>query len=501
MAKFLQDLLQAEEPLFTTALRQLERAAGHSGVDVRLISDIIMRAHHVMRQMGLDPADTTVQELYRALAVRADDQALFAETEYVGLSFNGMTISFNYDDVHENAGKTIDQQTTRHMQFCLRHELVRRYGDHERVNEQTVEHFVEEAGLPQIWYNQANNTQIQTDERQTTIMAQPYILTIGDIVTDAFIKLREDQAEVYTDEHGQQRLSMEFGSKPPYDHVDIVDAVGNSANASVAFARLGLQTGLMGFLGDDKTAEESLAYLKNENVDTSVMSISPGMKSNYHYVLRYGADRTILIKYEDYDYTWQTPTIVPDWIYLSMISESAWQLHEDMLTYLNEHPETKLVFQPGTFHFKWGVEKLAGIYQRSHIVFMNREEAAVVTGKDVTSIPELATALHALGPKIVVITDGPNGAYASDGKKIIKMPNYPDPQPPYDRTGAGDAFASTTVAALALGEPLEVALRWAPINSMSVVQKLGAQAGLLHRDEIEQYLKDAPEFYHPEEIQ
>jgi ribokinase len=430
----------------------------------------------------------------------ADKRALFAETEFAGLSFSGKVISFNFDDIQENIDKNIEQSTTGHMQVCLRRELVRRYGDHERVNEQTVEHFVQQAGLDEIWYDDTNETQKQTDERQIT-MGQPYILTIGDIVTDAFIKLREDQAEVSTDEHGQQRLSMEFGSKPPYDHVDIVDAVGNSANASVAFARLGLRTGLMGFLGDDKTAEESLAYLKSENVDTSVMSISAGMKSNYHYVLRYGADRTILIKYEDYDYKWQTPTVKPDWIYLSMISESAWQLHEDMLTYLNEHPDVKLVFQPGTFHFKWGIEKLSGIYRRSHIIFMNREEAAVVTGKDVTSIPELARALHVLGPKIVVITDGPHGAYASDGDKIIKMPNYPDPQPPYDRTGAGDAFASTTVAALAMGESLEVALQWAPINSMSVVQKLGAQAGLLRREEIEKFLAEAPEFYHPEEIQ
>lgn len=499
MAKFLQDLLQAQEPLFSMALRSLEKAAGHSGVDVRLISDVIVRAHHVMRQIGLDPSDTTPIELYNALSSHADNQTLFVETKFVGLSFNGQIISFNNDDVRENLNKKIEQSTTLHMQADLRRELVQRYSDHDRVDDQAVQHFVQHAGLSEIRYNDTNDTKKQTDERQNT-MKQPYILTIGDIVTDAFIKLREDQAEVYTDEHGQQRLSMEFGSKPPYDHVDIVDAVGNSANASVAFARLGLRTGLMGFLGDDKTADESLAYLKSENVDTSVMSISSGMKSNYHYVLRYGADRTILIKYEDYDYKWQTPTVVPDWIYLSMISESAWQLHEDMLAYLNEHPDTKLVFQPGTFHFKWGVEKLAGIYQRSHIVFMNREEAAVVTGKDVTSIPELAHALHELGPKIVVITDGPNGAYASDGEKIIMMPNYPDPQPPYDRTGAGDAFASTTVAALALGQPLEVALRWAPINSMSVVQKLGAQAGLLRRTEIEKYLDEAPEFYHPEEI-
>lgn len=498
MAKFLQDLLEAKEPLFSTALHHLERAAGHSGIDVRLISDIILRAHQVMRRIGLDPADTTQMELYQALHAHADDQQLFADTDYVGLSFNGMLVSFNYNDIQRNAGRPYDQQTTLAMQCHLRQELVRRYTQHDRTDNQTVEQFVRDAGLADICYTDDNHKHKQT-ERQTA-MAQPYILSIGDIVTDAFIKLREDQAEVYTDERGQERLSMEFGSKPPYDHVDIVDAVGNSANASVAFARLGLRTSLMGFLGDDKVATESLGYLKSENVDTSTMSLSPGMKSNYHYVLRYGADRTILIKYEDYDYTWQEPAEVPDWIYLSMISESAWQLHEDMLAYLNDHPDTKLVFQPGTFHFEWGAEKLAKVYARSHIVFMNREEAALVTGKDLSSIPELAAALHNLGPKIAVITDGPNGAYASDGDKILKMPNYPDPVPPYDRTGAGDAFASTVTAALAMGEPLETALRWAPINSMSVVQKLGAQAGLLRRDELEQYLQNAPDDYLLEEM-
>jgi sugar/nucleoside kinase (ribokinase family) len=132
---------------------------------------------------------------------------------------------------------------------------------------------------------------------------------------------------------------------------------------------------------------------------------------------------------------------------------------------------------------------------------MNREEAALVTGKPTTSIPDLMTALHELGPKIVVITDGPNGAYASDGTKVIEMPNYPDPAPPFDRTGAGDAFASTVTAALALGESLETALTWAPINSMSVVQQLGAQAGLLHRNELEKYINDAPKEYYPRELQ
>jgi ribokinase len=499
MAKFLQDLLRAEEPLFTTALRQLERATGHSSVDVRLISDVITRAHTVMRRIGLDPADTTAEELYHSLIGQVGNRALFAETEYVGLSFNGRVISFNFDDIQESVGKNSDEWGTRHMQFCLRRELVSRYSNHERTNEQTVQRFVEDAGLPELWYNEANVPQTQTDEKEAD-MEKPYILAIGDIFTDAFIKLREDKARIDTDPDGSKRLSLPFGSKPPYDSVEIVQAVGPSPNAAVSFSRLGLNAGLMAFLGDDQPGKDSLAYLYQENVDTSTVIASEGMKSNYYYVLRYGADRTILVKNEDYDYFWVAPEKTPDWIYLSLISEASWQLHEDMLGYLESHPDTKLAFQPGTFHFEWGAEKLAKIYARSYIVVMNREEAVDVTGKSYDSLGQLANALHELGPKVVVITDGPNGSYASYDNKLVSIPNYPDPAAPLDRTGAGDAFASTIVAALALGESLETALTWAPINSMSVVQQLGAQAGLLHREEIDHYLATAPEFYHAEEV-
>jgi len=48
---------------------------------------------------------------------------------------------------------------------------------------------------------------------------------------------------------------------------------------------------------------------------------------------------------------------------------------------------------------------------------------------------------------------------------------------------------------LALGKsPLE-AFSWGPINSMSVIQYVGAQEGLLSREKLEEYLKNAPESY------
>lgn len=70
MAKFLRDLLDAEEPLFTASLKQLEQASGHPGADVRLIADITAKAHDRMRKLGLDPANTTGREFYQALLAR-----------------------------------------------------------------------------------------------------------------------------------------------------------------------------------------------------------------------------------------------------------------------------------------------------------------------------------------------------------------------------------------------------------------------------------------------
>jgi sugar/nucleoside kinase (ribokinase family) len=495
MARFLQDLLSAKQPLFAVAIRNLEQATGHDGVDVRLVGDIITKAHIAMRTIGLDPSDTTPQELYAALQAHATDAKLFDDTSYVGLVFAGEVISFSKDDVIENKAHAYQDRSTKHLQCQLQHELVGRYMSHERTTDAAVEAFAHDAGLD-VCHNEIHE--------QTAIAADggvPYILSIGDIFTDAFIKLREDKARIDTDPDGSKRLSLPFGSKPPYDSVEIVQAVGPSPNAAVSFSRLGLRSGLMAFLGDDQPGKDSLKYLYDEHVETSSVVMQSGMKSNYYYVLRYGADRTILVKNEEYDYAWVEPEQVPDWIYLSLISESAWQLHEDLLSYLEAHPETKLAFQPGTFHFEWGAEKLAQVYARSYIVVMNREEAVEVTGESYDSLKNLTDALHALGPKIVVITDGPNGSYASHEGKLVTIPNYPDPAPPYDRTGAGDAFASTIVAALALGETLETALTWAPINSMSVVQKLGAQAGLLRRDDIDRYLQDAPEDYHAQELQ
>jgi ribokinase len=290
---------------------------------------------------------------------------------------------------------------------------------------------------------------------------------------------------------------MQFGTKLPFDHVEVLEAVGNASNAAVAFARLGLKTAFVTNVGGDQAGRDMIAALGKEGIDHRFVRVNPDQKSNYHYVLWYKEERTILIKHEEYDYHWPhlRPTEVPRWVYFSSISEHAIPYHDQVADWLEDNPEVKMAFQPGTFQMEAGTERLARIYAQTEVLILNREEAVFVSGGNYHDINDLFDRLHGLGAKIVVITDGPAGAYASDGQQRLQMPLYPDPAPPKERTGAGDAFASTFVAALAKGNTIEGALQWAPINSMSVVQQTGAQTGLLTESKLDEYLRHAPDWY------
>ncbi|HLZ14918.1 MAG TPA: carbohydrate kinase family protein [Candidatus Saccharimonadales bacterium] len=330
-------------------------------------------------------------------------------------------------------------------------------------------------------------------------MHQFDVLSIGDVVTDAFIRLFDDEEKVVSDSRGGKWLQVPFGTKLPFDFAQVIEGVGNASNGAVAFARLGLKTGFITNVGGDQEGRDIILALGKNDVDTRFVRINPSKKSNYHYVLWYKAERTILIKHEEYDYHW--PQVhakeLPRWVYFSSISKHALPYHDDVADWLEEHPDVHLAFQPGTFQMEAGAHRLHRLYKRASVLVLNREEAVTVGGGKHEDINDLFDKLHALGPKVVVITDGPAGAYASDGQKRLKMPLYPDPKPPYDRTGAGDAFASTFVAAAMKGLTLEDALRWAPINSMSVCQKLGAQAGLLTEKQLLELLHKAPAHYKP----
>ncbi len=310
-------------------------------------------------------------------------------------------------------------------------------------------------------------------------------LSIGDAVVDDFIRLKD--AEVHCDVDTERcTICMRFGDKVPFESSTVIYGVGNSANAAVSAVRLGLQTSYITNIGKDERGDEIVRTYIKEKIDTSLITQHEGAPTNYHYVLWYGDQRTILVNH--YAYPYQFPQTVPEpkIVYLTSLAGGTEQYHDDVATYLEAHPNIFLTFQPGTFQIKIGAERLARLYKRAQLFVVNKEEAQRILATPQENNDEtLARNLYALGPKTVVITDDTNGASALENDVFFHLPMYRDPKPPVEKTGAGDAFTSTTAVYYGTGTPLKEAMERGMINAAYVVQEIGAQRGLLAKETLE----------------
>jgi sugar/nucleoside kinase (ribokinase family) len=161
-------------------------------------------------------------------------------------------------------------------------------------------------------------------------------LAIGDTVIDAFIRLTD--AEIVTAKDGHtQLLGVRYGDKVPFESVEICNAVGNAANAAVSASRLGLKSAILTYLGNDQHGTDCKNEFEKNGVSLDLVRTEDGKTTNYHYVLWYDVDRTILIKHEAFDY--ELGDIgTPKWIYLSSLGEHSAHMYEAIAAYLETHP-------------------------------------------------------------------------------------------------------------------------------------------------------------------
>ena len=142
---------------------------------------------------------------------------------------------------------------------------------------------------------------------------------------------------------------------------------------------------------------------------------------------------------------------------------------------------------------KLGAEELKDLYQVTNIFFCNKEEAQRILNSTESDIKKLMEGIRTLGPKIVFVTDGPNGSNVlEENGSAWHVPMYPDPAPPVSRTGAGDATATTTSVYIMKGMSPQDALLRGVINAASVVQGVGAQTKLLTNTEVEDWYTKRP---------
>ncbi len=328
------------------------------------------------------------------------------------------------------------------------------------------------------------------------------IICVGDVAVDLYLTLPEASGVVEPSGTGRH-LVLPFGAKIACDVTTTVAAGGNSANVAVACARLGLRVALATYVGSDRIGREAVDSLHDQGVDSSLVRFDPTVPTNRSFVLRVGHERTILVHHEQHDCHWPylRPSDIPSWLFLSSVGQDAHEYEGQIADWLERYPDVSFAFEPGTLQISRGATGLARLYRRAGLVVCNREEAATITGGSADESPvALLDRMLELGPDRVVITDGSSGAYGTDGTRYLHVPVFPDDAPVVDRTGAGDAFAGTLVAGLASGMALDEAMAQAPVNAMRVVQEVGAQAGLLTREEMEGLLAAGPPSYGVREV-
>jgi sugar/nucleoside kinase (ribokinase family) len=173
------------------------------------------------------------------------------------------------------------------------------------------------------------------------------------------------------------------------------------------------------------------------------------------------------------------------------MGDSFAETYSKVVEFVKQTPDSKLVFNPGSRQVRAGVEAIKNVLAVSYMVYINREEAEKISGfkESRGKEKELLEKISLLGPKVPVITDGPNGSYALYEGKYYKAGVMPVDA--YERTGAGDAFGSGCLSALIKGKDITEALLWGTINSASVIGYVGAQRGLLNEQSLTEWLERA----------
>ena len=315
------------------------------------------------------------------------------------------------------------------------------------------------------------------------------VITIGDPTIDTFLKIHDAHLAL-TVQPEQTQLCIDYADKIPVDELHRMPA-GNCVNSAVAAARLGLRVAVYGVIGDDAEGRSVVSDIQGEGVDTSLIAVDPKRSTNASTALVFRGERTLFVWHQPRRYL--LPELPPAlWIYFTSVGPrgaAVERLHRDLVGQLASHP-SRMAFSPGTHQLRMGAQALAPLLRRSDLLLLNRHEACELTGVEGPPKDQLK-ALSGLGPKVVVITDGPRGSFAFDGARFLRTGVWDVPV--VDRTGAGDGYSSTLMAALLVGRPLEVAMAWGTVQAAYVVGVFGATPGLLTRGRLQRAVAQHPE--------
>jgi ribokinase len=314
------------------------------------------------------------------------------------------------------------------------------------------------------------------------------ILCVGDSKIDIFLNIPSDNPHFGLDKE-KNKLFLSYGEKIYIDRY-VLGIGGNATNTAVGLARLGLNVGLCAEIGEDEFSGKILEELKQENISTDYIS-QTNKETSISIGLNYKNDRTLFTEHVQREHNFNFDNLQTKFIYLTSLG-NVWELTYQKVLGFKKNHGIKLAFNPGTIQLERKGKIFMDILENTDYLFVNKQEAEeIVYGKELESeiktdniIKKLLYGLKSLGVKNVIITDGDNGSFAQDENNELHNLNRID-VPVVEKTGAGDAYTAGFLGAMLNGKQIEDAMRWGSLEAASVIQKIGAEEGLLTKSALE----------------
>jgi len=284
---------------------------------------------------------------------------------------------------------------------------------------------------------------------------------------------------------------------------------GSAANTIYGLARLGVNTGFIGVLGDDAEGKILVQDFQKVGVDTSQIKVKPDAKTGSVLCLSdklgrrslyVSPEANNLLTIDDLNLTYINRASL---LHLSSFADDGqFRILLELINGLDL--STRISFAPGALYANKGLKVLDPILDRTYVLFINRDEIKQLTGKDVIAGTE--TCLEQ-GCHIVVVTLG-KGTKLELGKGVgyrtvtavgyirdarneyIIEPRGQNMVAEVDTTGAGDAFATGFLYGLLKGKGLSECGLLGDIVARLSTSKIGAREGLPTRNELAQRYRE-----------
>lgn len=330
------------------------------------------------------------------------------------------------------------------------------------------------------------------------------VITIGSATRDAIFKSNEFKTIKSPDFKTGKALAIALGSKIKIDEINFTTG-GASTNAATTFARQGFKTSAIFRIGRDVSGSAIKEESLKENIDISFIQTDEKLATAYSIVLEENHGERTILNYRGANDALNPEEIMWDnfstkWFYLTSLSGNM-KFLENTISKKNK-TGSLIAWNPGGEDLKLGLNILLPYLKHINVFLLNQEEASKLLDIPYSDINSIFKKFDEIISGIAIITKGPDGSIASDGKNIYSAGTFKEKEI-VDRTGAGDAFGSGFVAGLMQSkynpkennkEAIIRAFTLASANATSKVEHIGAKYGLLTKKEFDssERFKDFP---------